>query len=53
MKGVDDKIYAEIEKMIEDEKNPVGIDVKDTHIYIINKLLQIEKRLEEIEKQKN
>jgi len=30
--------------------SPVGIDAKKTHIIIINKLIEIEKRLEKLEK---
>ncbi len=41
---------AEIEKVITSEESPVGIDAKKTHIIIINKLVEIEKRLTELEK---
>ncbi len=41
---------AEIEKVITSEDSPVGIDAKKTHIIIINKLVEIEKRLTELEK---
>lgn len=46
---IDEKTYAEIAKMIHSDESPVGIDAKKTHIYIIYKLTQIEKRLEALE----
>ena len=42
--------YAKIESLIADAASPVGIDAKKTHIIIISKLLQIEQRLEKIER---
>jgi len=47
---VDDDKKAEIAKVITSPGSPVGIDAKKTHIIIINKLVEIEKRLEELEK---
>ena len=47
---IDDKTYAEIAEMIHSDDSPVGIDAKKTHILILHKLSQIEKRLEAIEK---
>lgn len=41
--------YKEIEDMINSEDSPVGIDAKKTHVMIIHKLIQIEKRLERLE----
>ena len=41
---------AEIEKVIASSDSPVGIDAKKTHIIIINKLVEIEKRLDALEK---
>jgi len=38
------------EKVITSEDSPVGIDAKKTHIIIINKLVEIEKRLDALEK---
>lgn len=49
--NIDEKTYAEIAKMIHSDDSPVGIDAKKTHIYIIYKLTQIEKRLEALEKE--
>lgn len=40
----------EIGKVIASSDSPVGIDAKKTHIIIINKLVEIEKRLEALEK---
>ena len=40
----------EIGKVIGSQDSPVGIDAKKTHIIIINKLVEIEKRLEALEK---
>ena len=42
-------VCAEIEALIADADSPVGIDAKKTHI-IISKLLQIEQRLEKLER---
>ncbi len=42
--------YGEIEELIASEDSPVGIDAKKTHVIIIQKLLQIEKRLEKLER---
>ena len=47
---VDDDKKTEIEKVIPSEDSPVGIDAKKTHIIIINKLVEIEKRLDRLEK---
>ncbi|HSB50119.1 MAG TPA: hypothetical protein VLC72_02135 [Nitrosopumilaceae archaeon] len=47
---VDNEKKKEIEKVISSEDSPVGIDAKKTHIIIINKLVEIEKRLDALEK---
>ena len=47
---IDEKTYAEIAEMIHSDDSPVGIDAKKTHILILHKLSQIEKRLDAIEK---
>ena len=39
-----------IERLIASDQSPVGIDAKKTHIIIIRKLLEIEARLERIER---
>jgi hypothetical protein len=41
--------YKAIEKMIGSEQSVVGIDAKKTHIIIIHKLMEIEKRLAALE----
>ncbi len=45
----DEKV--KIEKVITSEDSPVGIDAKKTHIIIIHKLLEIEKRLAKLEQE--
>ena len=47
---LEDDIKSQIEKVITSEDSPVGIDAKKTHIIIINKLVEIEKRLDALEK---
>ena len=47
---VDEDKKAEIAQTIAYEDSPVGIDAKKTHIIIINKLVEIEKRLDKLEK---
>ncbi len=47
---VDDEKKAQIEKVITSEDSPVGIDAKKTHIIIITTLVEIEKRLDALEK---
>ena len=42
--------YKDIEKLIVSKDSPVGIDAKKTHVIIIHKLMEIEKRLEKLEK---
>ncbi len=46
---VDDDKKIEIEKVITSKDSPVGIDAKKTHVIIINKLVEIEKRLDRLE----
>lgn len=46
---MDDQERAEIEQLISSDASPVGIDAKKTHVLIIEKLLEIERRLERIE----
>ena len=42
--------YEQIEQMIASADSPVGIDAKKTHILILHKLVEIERRLEALEK---
>ena len=46
---IDEENYKRINDMIRSDASPVGIDAVKTHIYIIHKLEQIEKRLETLE----
>ena len=41
--------YNEIEQLIGSDASPVGIDAKKTHILILHKLLEIERRLARLE----
>lgn len=47
---MDKKIYDQIANEISSDESPVGIDAKKTHIIIIEKLMQIEERLNQLEK---
>jgi len=46
---IDEKTYNEITELIHSDESPVGIDAKKTHILILHKRSQIEKRLSAIE----
>ena len=46
---INKKLFQEIAKEIHSDKSPVGIDAKKTHVLILEKLIQLEKRLERIE----
>ncbi len=50
---IDKNTYEEIRKIIASDQSPVGIDAKKTHIIIIEKLRQIEKRLIQLEEKWN
>lgn len=50
---IDEKTYNEIAELIHSDESPVGIDAKKTHILILHKLTQIEKRLDDLEKNLN
>lgn len=41
--------YERIEREIASDESPVGIDAKKTHIIILHKLMEIEKRLAALE----
>jgi tetratricopeptide (TPR) repeat protein len=41
--------YESIEKLMASDESPVGIDAKKTHILILQKLINLEKRLERLE----
>ena len=46
---IDTKTYTEIAEVIHSDKSPVGIDAKKTHILILNKLQELNERMERIE----
>ncbi len=46
---IPDNIYKEIEEMISSDQSVVGIDAKKTHVIILYKLIEIEKRLKKLE----
>jgi hypothetical protein len=46
---VEKELYDSIAKEIHSDSSPVGIDAKKTHILILEKLIQLEKRLDRIE----
>jgi len=46
---VTSEIYQAIAKEIHSDASPVGIDAKKTHIIILDKLLQLEEKLNAIE----
>ena len=47
------EIYEMIAKEIHSDQSPVGIDAKKTHIIILQKLIEIEERLKNIENKLN
>ena len=47
--NVEPEQYQAILEEIESEESPVGIDAKKAHIIIIQKLLELEERLDRIE----
>jgi|TARA_B100000745_G_C19994732_1_gene337422 hypothetical protein len=47
--NIPDNIYNDIEQLISSETSPVGIDAKKTHIIILHKLIEIERRLGRLE----
>ena len=44
-------VYADIAELIGSDASPVGIDAKKTHIMILHKLIEIERRLGKLETQ--
>lgn len=42
--------YRKIEALIASDASPVGIDAKKTHVLILHKLNEIERRLDALEK---
>lgn len=47
--NISDKEYKEILEQIKSDESPVGIDAGKTHVLILHKLMNIEKRLETLE----
>jgi len=47
--NISDEDYQEILEQIESDDSPVGIDAGKTHVLILHKLMDIEKRLETLE----
>jgi len=50
---IEKETYNKIAELIHSDKSPVGIDAKKTHILILHKLIEIEKRLDALEKSNN
>jgi len=46
---IPDDVYNNISELISSETSPVGIDAKKTHVIILHKLIEIERRLSKIE----
>ena len=46
---VPEQDYARIEHEIASSESPVGIDAKKTHVIILHKLMEIERRLANLE----
>ena len=49
--NIPDEVYRDIEAFIHSDSSPVGMDAKKTHVVILHKLSEIERRLDRIEKQ--
>ena len=47
---IEKALFNEIAEEIHSDTSPVGIDAKKTHILILQKLIELEKRLDRIEK---
>jgi len=46
---IPDTDYQQIEALITSDDSPVGIDAKRTHVLILYKLMQLERRLARLE----
>lgn len=40
--------YERLEKYISSDESPVGIDAKKTHIFILHRLMEIERKLDNL-----
>lgn len=49
--NIPDEVYERLSNELTSADSPVGIDAKKTHIIILHKLLQIEERLANIERE--
>ena len=48
MMDVPQEIYERLEKCITSDESPVGIDAKKTHILILHRLMEIERKLDNL-----
>lgn len=48
---VPQETYDRIKRAIESEESPVGIDAQKAHVLILQKLVELEDRLDRIEEQ--
>jgi len=48
MMDVPQEIYERLEKYITSDESPVGIDAKKTHIQILYRLMEIERKLDNL-----
>ena len=48
---IPEEIQAELEALLGSDDSPVGIDAKKTHVLILHKLFEIERRLARLEQQ--
>lgn len=51
--GITPEDYRRIERLIASDASPVGIDAKKTHVLILHKLTEIEKRLSALEQNRS
>ena len=47
---VPNETYDRLRRAIESDDSPVGIDAQKAHVLILHKLIELEKRLDRIEK---
>jgi hypothetical protein len=43
-------VYEQLAALIKSDDSPVGIDAEKTHVMILHKLIQIERRLDRLER---
>ena len=44
--NIPENVYRKLEQLIASEDSPVGIDAKKTHILILHKLTEIERKID-------